>query len=172
MLLGWIISFTIFSKYDHFKFKVMFCIWWNYKGVIYYKFIPESTVLQIAGADTCHYAAKYLALVNRKQALQQQDNIRPHTTQITWNKLQELERIKLMSYPTYSIDLTPSDYLLVLIHGLLPAQMILKQPRGGGNFDKGVLCLKEQEPVSTSDQRDGRKYNIMLSRLNASLLLW
>ena len=38
---------------------------------------------------------KYLALVNRKWALHQQDNGRPHTTQTAWNNL-EFEGIELI----------------------------------------------------------------------------
>ena len=53
-----------------------------------------------------------LGLVNRNQALLQQENARSCVTQMTWNKLQEFERIKLISHPAYHPDLASSDYYL------------------------------------------------------------
>ena len=53
---------------------------------------------------------KYPALIIKKQALLQQNNTRPHATQTTQNKLQELDRIKLKPHTAYCPDLDPSDY--------------------------------------------------------------
>ncbi|XP_014791252.1 histone-lysine N-methyltransferase SETMAR-like [Octopus bimaculoides] len=52
------------------------------------------------------------ALVNRKRAILQQDSARPHTARATRNKLQELGGIELMSHPTCSPDIAPSNYYL------------------------------------------------------------
>ena len=37
---------------------------------------------------------------------------------------------------------------------------IIQQPRGGGSFSKGVLCLKGQELASVWEQRTGRKVTL------------
>ena len=50
-----------------------------------------------------------------------------------WNKLQELEKIKLMPNQTRPSSLR---LLLVLIHGSHPALIMLQQPRDGGCFSE------------------------------------
>jgi histone-lysine N-methyltransferase SETMAR len=57
---------------------------------------------------------KYPALVNRKRVLLvlQQDNARQHTAKKTLQQIEGLEGIELLPHPTFSPDLTPSDYYL------------------------------------------------------------
>jgi hypothetical protein len=55
---------------------------------------------------------KYLALVNRKRVLLQQDNARPHTAKKTLKKIEELEGIELLPHPAFSSHLEPSNYYL------------------------------------------------------------
>jgi histone-lysine N-methyltransferase SETMAR len=55
---------------------------------------------------------KYLALVNRKWVLQQQDNSSPHSVRKTKEELQELDAVELLPHPAYSPDLLPSDFHL------------------------------------------------------------
>ena len=63
----------------------------------------------------------FLALVNRRPSLLQQNGTRPYITHMIQNKLQKLVSFEVMSHPAYSLDLDPFGLLLVLIHGLLPA---------------------------------------------------
>jgi hypothetical protein len=55
---------------------------------------------------------KYLALVNRKRVLLQQDNACPHTAKKTLQKIEELEGIELLPHPAFIPNLEPSDYSL------------------------------------------------------------
>jgi histone-lysine N-methyltransferase SETMAR len=55
---------------------------------------------------------KYPELVNRKRALLQQDNARPHTAKKTLQKIEELVDIELLLHHAFSPDLEPSDYYL------------------------------------------------------------
>jgi histone-lysine N-methyltransferase SETMAR len=51
-------------------------------------------------------------LANRKRVLLQQDNASPHTARKTKETLRELDDIKLLLHPAYSLDLAPSDFHL------------------------------------------------------------
>ena len=64
--------------------KVMLCIWWDWKGVLYYGLFPENQTInskkycfqvdqQKAALDE-----KRLELVNRNRIIFHQDNTRPH----------------------------------------------------------------------------------------------
>ena len=86
------------------------------------------------------------------------------------NKLQELERIKLM--PPISIQSGPNflGLLLVPIHGSLPVLARLQQLKEGGNFSEWVLCLKGEQLVSLWDQRTDKK--LASVRVTQWPLLW
>ncbi|XP_029639571.1 histone-lysine N-methyltransferase SETMAR-like [Octopus sinensis] len=94
----------------------MLCVWWNYEGIIH--FVPGSRTiyanLYSEQLDRMYAIVRqeYPALVNRKRALLQQDNVRPHIARTTGNKYQELEGTELVPHPAYSPDLAPSDYYL------------------------------------------------------------
>lgn len=105
-------------KRGRFDKKVMLCVWWNYEGIIHFEVVPGS---QMINAEYYTHQLermyeklkqKYPALVNRKRALLQQDNAKPHTAFITKKKLEELDGIELLKHPAYSPDLAPSDYHL------------------------------------------------------------
>ena len=51
------------------------------------------------------------ALVSRKGLILLQDNVRPHVSQITVQKSNELS-VEVLSHPPYSPDLSPTDYHL------------------------------------------------------------
>ena len=55
---------------------------------------------------------KYLALINRKRVLMQQDNAKPHTSWKTKDKLEEVDSFEVLPHPAYSPDYAPSDYSL------------------------------------------------------------
>ena len=105
-------------KHEIHRKKVMLCVWWDMKGVIYYELLePKKTV----NADL--YSQQ---LIRVSQALERKrpsnghgkrkvillhDNARPHvalTTQATIEKL----GWEVLSHPAYSPDLAPSDYHL------------------------------------------------------------
>lgn len=94
--------------------KVMLCIWWNSKGLVYFEVLDSG---QRVTADL------YKAQLSRvDQALRRQgnntattkflhDNARPHTAKITQQKIEELGW-EVLPHPPYSPDLAPSDYHL------------------------------------------------------------
>jgi histone-lysine N-methyltransferase SETMAR len=96
----------------------LLCVWWNYKGLIYYELVPDGHTIKMEVYSQqlekmCTVLVeKYLALVNRKRVLLQQDNARPHTAKKTLQKIEELEGIELIPHPAFIPDLEPSDYYL------------------------------------------------------------
>lgn len=97
--------------------KVMLCIWWDYKGIIYYELLPENQTINsdkyCSQLDELKRAIdrKRPELVNRKGIVFQHDNARPHTSLETRRKLIELGWDVLV-HPPYSPDLAPSDFHL------------------------------------------------------------
>jgi hypothetical protein len=88
-------------KREHFEKKVLLCVWWNYV-LIYYELVPDGRTInaevysqQLEKMYTV-LLERYPELVNRKRALLQQDNARPHTAKKTLQKIEELEGIELL----------------------------------------------------------------------------
>lgn len=98
--------------------KVMLCIWWDMKGVIYYELLNSNET--ITGA---RYRTQLMRL---KQALAQKrpewkglhekiillhDNARPHVAVPVKNYLEGINW-DILPHPPYSPDIAPSDYYL------------------------------------------------------------
>ena len=78
--------------------KVMLCIWWDWKGVLYYELLPENQTInsnkycsQLDQLKATLYE-KHPELVNRKHKIFHQDNARPHVSLTTRQKLLQLGR--------------------------------------------------------------------------------
>jgi histone-lysine N-methyltransferase SETMAR len=90
------------AKREHFEEKVLLCVWWNYKGLIYYELVPDGRTInaevysQQSEKMYTILLEKYPALVNRKRVLLQQDNARPHTAKKTLQKIEELPLLVLI----------------------------------------------------------------------------
>ena len=97
--------------------KVMLCIWWDWKGVLYYELIPENQTINsnkyCSQLDQLKAALneKHPELVNRKRIIFHQDNARPHVSLMTRQKLLQLGWEVLIHQP-YSPDIAPSDFHL------------------------------------------------------------
>jgi len=98
--------------------KVMLCIWWDQKGVIYYELLRSGQTI-----DGPLYRQQLMRL---KRALEEKrpewatrheklifhhDNARPHVAQPVKTYL-ENRGWKIFSHPPYSPDIAPSDYHL------------------------------------------------------------
>ncbi|KAL9910473.1 histone-lysine N-methyltransferase SETMAR-like isoform 1-T5 [Glossina fuscipes fuscipes] len=99
--------------------KILLCIWWEWKGIIYYELLLYGQTLNsdlyCQQLDRLKIAIdqKRPELANRRGVVFHQDNARPHTSTVTRQKLRELGWEVLM-HPPYSPDLAPSDYHLFL----------------------------------------------------------
>ena len=97
--------------------KVMLCIWWDWKGVLYYELLPENQMNNsnkyCSQLDQLKAALdeKHPELVNRKRIILHQDKARLHVSLITGQKLLQLGW-EVLIHPLYSSDIAPSDFHL------------------------------------------------------------
>ena len=97
--------------------KVMLCIWWDWKGVLYYELLLENQTINsnkyCAQLDQLKVAIdkKHPEVVNRKCIIFHQDNARRHVSLMTRQKLLQLGW-EVMIHPPYSSDIVPSDFHL------------------------------------------------------------
>jgi len=106
------------SKRDIHCQKLMLCIWWDHKGVVYYELLkPNETVTADRYRRQLNELAKKLnekrPLIARKhhKVLFHDDNARPHRANIVKEKIERLGWDHL-DHPPYSPDLAASDYHL------------------------------------------------------------
>ena len=98
--------------------KVMLCIWWDQKGVLYYELLkPLETTngeryrtqlfrfKRAIAEKRPEYATRYEAIIFHH------DNARPHVAILVTNNL-ENSGWEVSPHPPYSPDLAPSDYHL------------------------------------------------------------
>ncbi|XP_012060168.1 PREDICTED: histone-lysine N-methyltransferase SETMAR-like [Atta cephalotes] len=97
--------------------KVMLCVWWDWKGILYYELLPNNEMINsekyCSQLDELKTAIeqKRPEIANQKGVVFHQDNARPHVSLITRQKLLELGW-DVLPHPPYSPDLAPSDFHL------------------------------------------------------------
>ena len=95
----------------------MLCIWWDWKGVLYYELLLENQTIHsnkyCSQLDQLKAALdeKHPELVNRKHIIFHQDNARLHVSSVTRQKMSQLGLEVLIHLP-YSPDTAPSDFHL------------------------------------------------------------
>ncbi|XP_070155184.1 histone-lysine N-methyltransferase SETMAR-like [Polyergus mexicanus] len=90
--------------------KVLLCIWWDRKGIIYFELLRRGET--ITADKYCEQLTRLAAairekrpiLANRKGVIFHHDNARPHVAQQTLRKLQELQW-EILQHPPYSPDI-------------------------------------------------------------------
>ena len=104
-------------KADIHRKKVMLSVWWDFKGIVYFKSLPRNQTInsniycrQRMKLDK-EMKEKQPELAIRKGDICHQDDARPHTSLVTCKKLLELGW-EVMPHPPFSPDLAPSDYHL------------------------------------------------------------
>jgi histone-lysine N-methyltransferase SETMAR len=121
--------------------RAMLCIWWDWKGILYYDFLPRN---QAINSDVyCSQLDRLKAAIdqkrpeffNRKSVVFHHDNARPHAFLATRQKLMQLGWDVLPHMP-YSPDLAPSDYHLF---------RSLQNSLNGKNFISPEACKNHLE---------------------------
>jgi histone-lysine N-methyltransferase SETMAR len=96
--------------------KVLLCIWWDLKGVLYYELLYNATITAEVYAHQLQRVQEALlekrpTLINGKGVILLHDNVWPHVAKITREKIQKLGW-EFLPHPPFSPDLAPSDYHL------------------------------------------------------------
>lgn len=95
--------------------KILLSVWWSISGVIHYHFLkPGETItaerycreLDVVHKKLCETQP---SLINRKGPILLHDNARPHSAQLTVQKLNRLG-YEILPHPPYSPDISPTDY--------------------------------------------------------------
>ena len=95
----------------------MLCIWWDWKGVLYYELLPENQTINsnkyCSQLDQLKAALdkKHPELVNGKRIIFHQDNTRPRVSLMTRQKLSQLGW-EVLIHLLHSPDIAPSDFHL------------------------------------------------------------
>ena len=90
---------------------------WSEDGAIHYNFLqPGQTIIAESYCEEIDEMYRKLrqqhpTLVNKKGPILLHDSARPHVSQITVRKLNELS-VEVLPHPPYSPDLSPTDYNL------------------------------------------------------------
>ena len=107
--------------YDNVVRKRSWCLRNESPSIIYYEILPQNQTINsdVYCRQLSNLAEKLerlrLEVVNRKRAVFQQDNARPHESLATRTKLHEL-CWDLLPHPPYSPGITPSDYHLFFLY--------------------------------------------------------
>uniref|UniRef100_A0AAF5DET3 Mos1 transposase HTH domain-containing protein n=1 Tax=Strongyloides stercoralis TaxID=6248 RepID=A0AAF5DET3_STRER len=97
--------------------KVLLCVWWNTQGIIHFELLESGqTITEDFYCDQLERVNralinKYPALANRKGVILQHDNVKPHSSKKSLDKIKELGW-EVLPHPPYSPDIAPSDYHL------------------------------------------------------------
>ena len=84
-------------KKDIYVKKTMFCVWWDFKEIIYYEIFPQNQTINsdVSCRQLSNLAEKLERLrpelANRKGVVFQQDNVRLHVFLATRTKLHKLD---------------------------------------------------------------------------------
>lgn len=106
--------------------KVLLCIWWDLKGVLYYELLqPGETVTAMRYKEQLiklkqETATKRLEWATRhERPILLHDNARPHVGKAVKDVLHDMNW-EVLPHPPYSPDIAPSDYHLFrsMAHGL------------------------------------------------------
>ena len=97
--------------------KIMLCVWWDMKGVIYFELLnTHETINANVYSQQLQRLNEVLlqkrpVLANQKGVILLHDNSRPHVAQLTQQKIEQLGW-EVLPHPPWSPDLAPSDYHL------------------------------------------------------------
>lgn len=98
--------------------KVMLCVWWDIKGVVYYELLePNKTInadlysKQLVNLSRALESKRSYTGKGRRKVILLHDNARPHVAKTTQATIERLGW-EVLPHPAYSPDLAPSDYHL------------------------------------------------------------
>ena len=95
--------------------KVMLCVWWDQKGIIYYELLkPKQTVnanlysQQLTRLSEALQIKRPFSGKGKRKVILLHDNASPHVAKTTRENVENLDW-EVLPHPAYSPDLAPSD---------------------------------------------------------------
>ena len=134
----------------------MLCIWWDWKGVLYYELLLENQTINsnkyCSQLDQLKAALgkKHPELVNRKCIIFHEDNAKLHVSLMTRQKLLQLGW-EVLIHPPYSPDIAPSDFHLF---------QSLQNSLNGKNFNSLEDCKRYLEQFFAQKDKNFRKMEL------------
>ena len=114
----WLDHEALCPKPELHRKKVMLCVWWDIKGVVYYEVLkPKETInadlysKQLASLSVALESKRSYTGKGRRKVILLHDNARPHVAKTTQTTIERLGW-EVLPHPAYSPDLAPSDYHL------------------------------------------------------------
>ena len=105
-------------KKNRFGKKVMLCVWWDMKGIIYWELLESGETInanrysqQLRRLNEAIHEKRTGKGHGHRKVLLLHDNARPHVAIKTHNTILDLGW-DVLPHPAYSPDLAPSDYYL------------------------------------------------------------
>ena len=97
--------------------KVLLCVWWDYKGILYFELLSSGDTINSYKYYTQleklreALAEKRPGLVNRNYVIFHHDNARPYVAKSVTKELSEFNW-EILPHPPYFPDIAPYDYHL------------------------------------------------------------
>ena len=93
---------------------IILWIWWNRKGMLYYKLLPRgititADIILLPTTETSCRRNPRKTTKRLHEVMQLHDYVRPHSSILTKNTIQELGS-EVIPHPPYSPNLAPSDF--------------------------------------------------------------
>lgn len=109
---------TSTAKRNIYGRKVMLCIWWDQKGVVYYELLNSNETItaeryeqQLNNLNHALNEKRPIQTTKQRKVILLHDNARPHVAKHVKNALEAL-KWEILPHAPYSPDCAPSDYYL------------------------------------------------------------
>lgn len=147
-------------KRDPHAEKRMLSFFWCMGGPVFWELLPKGTTInsELYCTQLDHVAAAVKEMetagTRKGHVILQQDNARPHTSNLTRRHIEEELGWDLLSHPPYSPDLAPSDY-----HAFRSLKNFLRgrQFKNDAELENGVREWIEQKSSTDFFKRGIRK---------------
>lgn len=129
--------------------KLMLCIWWDQRGVIYFELLPPNQTItgelyrtQLMRLSRALREKRPEYEQRHDKVILQHDNARPHVARPVKTYLETL-KWDVLSHPPYIPDIAPSDYHLFrsMEHGL--AEQHFRSAEEAENWVKAWIAAKD-----------------------------
>jgi len=138
--------------------KIMLCIWWDQKDLVYYKLLkPDDSItgdryrLQLIRLNHALREKR-----NTSKVILLHDNARPHVTKVIKKYLETL-KWDVLSHSPYFLDIAPSDYWLFRRLQQVTGSLLSQKSKIGSKIESPSKTNHFFEMEFENCLRDGKK---------------